>query len=162
MSRILVENDDSARSPTVGGCQPDFRSVQLRGFAFPILRFYGTSETNFPNHHFRWAAFWSKTTILRERQRWADSGPISAHYNYEAGCDCPILRLYGTFWKLIPRIITSDESHFGQKRRFCVSANGGRISVRFPHPLQLRGDPLFQFTGLQNFPETNSPNIHFR
>ena len=81
MSRILAKNDNSARAPTVGGFLSDFRPLQLRGIpAFPILRAYGAfSKTIVLNRHFRRVTSWSKTTILRGRQRWADFCHIFAH-----------------------------------------------------------------------------------
>ena len=50
------------------------------------------------------------------------------------------------FWKLISRLTTSDKSHFGRKRRFCVCANGGRISARFAPPCNYEGS-ILQFYG---------------
>ena len=91
----------------------------------------------------------AKTTILRERQRRADCAPIFAHYNYE-GFHFSNLRPCGTFRKLISRIATSDESHFGLKRQFCASANGGRISLRLT-PATLTRDFDFPILRLYGF-----------
>ena len=57
------------------------------------------------------------------------------------------LRFYETFTKTIFLIITPDESHLCQKRQFCASANGGRISSIFP-PAQITRDfRFFRFYG---------------
>ena len=147
----------------MGGFHPDFRPLQLRGislFQFTDIRNF--PETNSPNHHFRRSTFRSKTTILLELQRRADFCPIIAQYNYDG---FSLLQFYGftdLFWKLIPRIITSDEPHFGQKRQFCASAKGGRISARFPPTTITRAFRFSNFTALRNFLETNSPKHHFR
>ena len=127
--------------------------------AFPILGFTELLETNFPNNHFRRVTFWSKTTILRGRQRWADFIPIFGHCNY----DGPLFQFYGftELLNLIFRIATSDKSHFGRKRRFCVCANGGRISARFAPPCNYEGS-ILQFYGFTELLKSNSANRHFR
>ena len=64
-----------------------------------------------PNRHFRRVAFWSKTAILRDSQRWADGVQIFAHRNYD-GClnfhFCVLRDLGGLKF----RIATSYESPF--------------------------------------------------
>ena len=99
-----------------GGFRSYFRPLQLRGVS--LFQFYGFTAlwgTNFPNRHVRRVAFWSKTPILRERQRWVDFGPFFAHYNYE-GFRFSNFTALRNFWKLIFLIATSDVSHLGQKR----------------------------------------------
>ena len=59
------------------------------------------------------------------------------------------------------RIITSEESHFGQKRPFRGSSAGGRISVFFP-PVAITRGTNFHFCVLRDFGETNFENRHFR
>ena len=74
----------------------------------------------------------------------------------------PILRIYGTFWKLIPRIIASDESHFGQKRQFCSIASCGRISSLFPPTTSTTASHFSNLRPYGAFLETNFPNHHPR
>ena len=138
-----------------------FPPLQLRWFAFPILRFYATFETNFPNRHFRWAAFWPKRRFFAS----ANDGRISVLFSHTTITRrVSIFQFYGLrdFRKLIFRITTSDESHFDQKRQFCAIAYGGRISDRFSPTTITVGSRFANFTALRNFLETNSPNHHFR
>ena len=104
------------------------------------------------------------TAILRERRRWADCSPIFAQRSYD-GPHVPILRFYRTFGKLIHRIATSDGSHFGQKRPFCVRVNGGGgIPVRFSPTAITRSFhfPILRFTIIPYCWEINLPYRHFR
>ena len=55
------------------------------------------------------------------------------------------------FRKLIFRISTSDETHFGQKRQFRAIANGDRISGRFPLTTITRDFRFSNFTALRIF-----------
>ena len=73
-----------------------------------------------------------ETAILRERRRLADFGPIFAQRNY-TGSHFPILRDRRTVGKLIPRIATPDESHFGQNGHPEGAPTVGGVSPRF-HP----------------------------
>ena len=129
-----------------------------------LFQFYGFTELlkrNFPNNHFRRVAFRTKRRFFAS----ANDGRISVRFSHATitrGPDFPIFRRYGTFWKLIFLIITSDESHFGQKRQFCASANGGRISARFSPAAITMWFRFSNFTALWHFPKTNFPNLHFR
>ena len=103
----------------------------------------------------------AKTTIPRERQRWEDFCPISAHCNYEVFFDFPILRLYGNFLKLVFRIILPT-SHILVKNDNSEWAPRGRISPRFQPATITMNSRFSNFTALRNFSKTNSPNRHSR
>ena len=132
----MVKNDNSAWAPTVGGFQSDFRPLQLRGS--PPFRFYGLRN------------FWKlisrianpdESQLDRKLRRIvsAGGGRISVRIRpmQLRGVPPPNFTALRGFLELISRIVTSDDSHFGQKRQFCAIADGGRISALLP-PLQLR------------------------
>ena len=133
MSHILAKNDKSARSPTVGGFQSDSPHTRYNYDGvffsnFTALRNF--LKTNSPNHHFRWVKFWSRTTILRDRQRWSDCSPIFDHYNYDgvSFSNCTALRHFPE--TNLPNRHFRRVS-FWQKRQFFAIAIGGRFSARF-------------------------------
>ena len=64
-------------------------------------------------------------------------------------------------FKVIPRTVTSDESHFSQKRRFRGSADCGLISARFAPSAITRNFRFSNFTAYGAF-KSNSVNHHFR
>ena len=118
-------------------------------FAFPTVWLTGLLKSNSANRHFRWVTFWSRTSLLRDRRRWADFSTTSTRYKYEG---FPMFRFYGfteLFKKVIHRIATSDESH--------------SVGVFQPDPrYNYDAFPLSQFTDMRNFLKSNSPNRQIR
>ena len=95
-----------------------------------LSRFYGFTELApklFSESSLSMSHILVKTTILYKRQRWAD-----VCRNYFSEAPLPM-------------------SHILEKRQFCTSANGGRISVRFT-PTTITMDFRFSnFTALRGF-----------
>ena len=76
--KFWPKNVDFDGEPTVGGIHPDSNPLQLRGIL--LFQFRGSAEllkSNSLNRHSRQVAFWSKTSISRVRQRWAEFSKIS-------------------------------------------------------------------------------------
>ena len=138
---IAIDGRNSVRFPL------DTIRKEFRFSNFTALR--GILKSNFPNRHFRRVAFFGKTSISTDRQRWAEFSQI------------PLVKLR---WIIDFRILRGYrkkqfQNHhfrcveFWRKRRFRWIANGGLggNSVIFPPATITRDFHFANFTVLRGF-----------
>ena len=109
-------------------------------------------KTNFPNLHFRRVAFWP----VRELCASANGGRMSPYFRPLQLRGLPHFPFYGftELLKVISRIITSGESHFGQKVDIYGPPTVGGIHSYSAHRDNEGGFHCPNFTDVRNFYET--------
>ena len=133
---------------------PIFARANYAGPQFPILRFYRASRKLISRSATSGAPHSGRKRRFRGS---ADGGRIPdlcPPTEITRGRHCPFLRFYRTFAKLIHRIATSDDPHFGQRghsggKRW---ADSGPIFAQS----QLRG---FHFPILRPYRTFGEPNL---
>ena len=89
-------------------------------------------KSNLPNHHFRRGKVWLANVDFDGSPTVGGFQPDVRRYNYER---FPLFQFYGirNFLKVIPRIATSDGSHFGQYVDFEGRQRWAYFSTIFAH-----------------------------